>query len=163
MSRSPLLLDDATAPLADAALTELLMRVYVEGGFTPPDIAEKMFAPGAVRARGKLLYALGSEGTLLGMVMLVLPTSPARKLAAPDEAEMHLLAVDPSARGRGIGRALVAAAVEGARSAGIEKMVLWTQTTMHEAHRLYERTGFRRSPEEDFAHGERQFWMYRRG
>lgn len=157
-----LVVDDARDRAPDEALAALLHRVYVGGGFTDADVAETAFTPEAVRARGLLLCARAEGGALAGTVIVVPPGSPARRLAAPDEAEMQLLAVDPAQRGRGVGAALVRAAIRAAREAGYRGMVLWTQPTMHAAHRLYEQAGFARSPGEDFARGGRAFQVYRR-
>ncbi len=142
-------------------LEALLRRVYVDGGFTDPKIAATQFAAQAVFERGRLLVTRdGHAGKLTGMVIVVPPDSPARRLAARDEVEMQLLAVSPEHRQGGIGRALVAGAIELARSMGFAKMVLWTQPTMKDAHRLYERFGFARAPARDFEHAARAFWVF---
>lgn len=156
------IVEDSRARADDRELMTLLRRVYVGGGFTAPEVAEVMFAAEAVRARGRLLYARGSGGELMGTVIVVPPESAARRLAAIDEVEMHLLAVDDRYRGQGVGLSLVQAAVETARHAGYAGMVLWTQPTMHVAHRIYAQTGFSRSPAEDFERGGRAFQVYRR-
>jgi ribosomal protein S18 acetylase RimI-like enzyme len=140
----------------------LLRRVYVEAGFTDPKVAATAFTAEAVLGRGQLLVVRDAAGALSGMVIVVTPDSPARKIAAPDEAEMHLLAVAPERRSAGVGRALVDAAVDAARSKGFGKMVLWTQPTMKEAHRLYARSGFTRAPARDFENAGRSFWVYER-
>lgn len=59
------------------------------------------------------------------------------------EAEILTLAVDPDARRRGIGRALVEAATGAARMAGAELMFLEVAQDNPAAIRLYEATGFR--------------------
>src|SRR4051812_19323498 len=154
--------DDATLRVDDRELADLLRRVYVDGGFTDSSRAEAVFTPTAIRARGKLLCAVAGDGALMGTVVVVSPSSAARQLAAIDEAEMHLLAVDERYRGQGVGSALLLAAVESAKQAGLKGMVLWTQPTMLAAHRLYEQAGFVRSPTEDFDRGGRAFCVYRR-
>lgn len=137
-------------PITDEALESILRRVYVEEGFTPPDIAAKLFAAPSVRARGELLCAwTDGEVEPIGMVVMVPPASPARRIARADEAEMHLLAVAARHRGGGVGRRLVEAAEARARRAGCKRIVLWTQPTMHAAHRLYEASGFVRAPSRD--------------
>ena len=77
-------------------------------------------------------------------------------------AEIHLLAVDPPWRGRGIGQALVDAAIGRARQGGASRILLWTQPTMVAAQRLYVRCGFQRAPELDFKRGNRQFLVLAR-
>lgn len=50
--------------------------------------------------------------------------------------------VDPSVRGRGVGRALLAAALTAAQEVSV-KVGLYVREDRHEARRLYERLGFR--------------------
>jgi GNAT superfamily N-acetyltransferase len=155
------IVDDALVRADDEKLVALLRAVYVDGGFTAADVAAKAFSPAAVRARGRLLYASAEDGALVGTVVVVPPESEASRLAQEDEAELHLLAVAAELRGQGIGRSLVDAAMVAALDAGYRGMVLWTQPTMHTAHRLYEQAGFVRSPSEDFAREGRTFQVYR--
>jgi len=60
-----------------------------------------------------------------------------------------MLAVDPAARGQGIGERLMRAGIEAAFAAGAERVVLSTTPAMEAAQRLYERMGLRREPERD--------------
>jgi GNAT superfamily N-acetyltransferase len=62
-------------------------------------------------------------------------------------AELHRLYLDARLRGRGTGRALVEAALEWCRAQTIPRMILWSDTRFDQAHRLYERMGFRRTGE----------------
>ena len=60
------------------------------------------------------------------------------------------LAVQPRARGAGVGQALVRACVTGAHEQGCTVLRLSTEPTMHAAHRIYERLGFQRTPDRDW-------------
>jgi GNAT superfamily N-acetyltransferase len=92
-------------------------------------------------------------GALVGTVLLlpagaVLPTPGGTSitLASP---EVRLLAVAPSARGKGVARRLMEACIERARATGAPALTLHTTDMMAVAMRLYERMGFSRAPELD--------------
>lgn len=82
------------------------------------------------------------DGQIVGHIFLVKHPSQS------DTAKLRLLFVDPSARGRGLGDALVKECLRFARTAGYKKVVLWTQSMLDAAHRIYERAGFRLVKEE---------------
>jgi ribosomal protein S18 acetylase RimI-like enzyme len=147
---------------SDVDLEVLLRLVYVGGGFTKGSIADSLFLGASVRARGQVIVADDSAGTLLGAVVVVPFGSPACRFAKVREAELQLLCVCPQARGRGIGSALVDAAVRAAQASGALRMILWTQPSMTAARRLYEKRGFERVPSLDFSRGERSFLVFAR-
>lgn len=140
------------ASVTDAELAALLDEVFVEAGHTSPPVAARLFAPDRVRARGTLIAAReAGTGVLLGMVILVAPGAGSRQIARDDEAEFHLLAVHPEARGRGIGRALVDMGLQLARTRGWSQLVLSTQPRMTGAQALYTGAGFARAPDRDWS------------
>src|SRR3954452_3184927 len=59
-----------------------------------------------------------------------------------ETAQLRLLLVEPGARGLGIGARLVDECVTFARHAGYRRMVLWTQSILTSAHRIYAAKGF---------------------
>jgi len=129
--------------ITDQELSELLTEVYVAAGFTTPDEAISLFEPTAVRNRGLLVGARENlSSTLAGVIIVVPPDSPARRLAKDKQGEIHLLGVIHEYRRHGLGRMLVEAAIARANQAGYSKLILWTQDSMYAAQQLYESTGF---------------------
>ena len=134
--------DDFIA-ITDQELLDLLTQVYVDGGYTTPEEAVTLFAPASVRKRGVLIGAREKQhATLAGMIIVVPADSPARKLAQNNEAEIHLLGVKPAYQRQGLGRMLVEAAIENAKHSGYSKIILWTQSSMAVAQKIYADMGF---------------------
>jgi DNA-binding MarR family transcriptional regulator/GNAT superfamily N-acetyltransferase len=57
-------------------------------------------------------------------------------------AKLRLLLVEPTARGLGIGERLVDEVIAFARTVGYKKIVLWTQSDLTSARRIYDAKGF---------------------
>jgi len=100
---------------------------------------------------GATVLVAVEDGELLGTVMLQ-PWGPDSEIArGAEEVEMRALAVSSAAQGRGVGRALVDAAVSRARQQGHRRLVLCTQPAMRAAQRLYLAAGFERLPDRDWS------------
>ena len=97
------------------------------------------------------LLVAEADGEVVGAVAYCGPGSSYAELAGPGEAEFRMLAVREKARGRGAGTAMVLECVGRARAAGLATLRLSTQANMTDAHRLYERLGFVRTPERDWS------------
>jgi predicted N-acetyltransferase YhbS len=67
----------------------------------------------------------------------------------PNASQVRMLGVDPAARGMGVGRALMEASIERARTRGKRFVTLRTTGLMKAAGGLYASMGFRPDPEHD--------------
>jgi GNAT superfamily N-acetyltransferase len=112
------------------------------------------------RASASQLLVAEQDGQIVGCVSLFPPGAKASYPSdafsehwPPEWAAFRLLAVDPAARGQGVGRLLTEACIERARDARAPAVGLHTTEPMKVARAMYERMGFERAPRYDFRPG----------
>ena len=124
------------SPLADrliAGLNAELTAMYPEAGATHFRLDPEEVAPG----RGAFVVAFAGDAPV---------GCGAMRRIELETGELKRMYVVPSARGTGIGRALVDALEREARHIGIRRLVLETGIRQIAALALYEHTGFGRIP-----------------
>jgi GNAT superfamily N-acetyltransferase len=89
------------------------------------------------------IYVAEREGAVVGCFQLTFIAGLSRLGAT--RAQIEGVRVTSSARGAGIGEAMMRDAIERARAAGCKLMQLTTDRTRADAHRFYERLGFKPS------------------
>jgi GNAT superfamily N-acetyltransferase len=131
-------------------------RLLVEGYLSlpdSPDDPEYYDELGDVGQRigRSIVFGAFDNGDALGCVTYVADeTSAYAEHMLVGEASFRMLAVAPSARGNGVGEALVGRCIDEATSAGRAALFIHSGSWMPGAHRLYGRLGFERRPDRDW-------------
>ncbi len=130
----------------------LTAEVYVSDGYLAEDDGYVIELVDTLRrAREAEIWVAVDGGQVLGSVTFAPVGSAYREIGRDDEGEFRMLAVSPSARGHGIGRALVERCVQRSRELGYAGVRMSSMDVMTSAHRIYERLGFTRVPEDDWS------------
>ncbi|SBW17409.1 GNAT family N-acetyltransferase [Protofrankia symbiont of Coriaria ruscifolia] len=147
----PLTEPSVVEPLLDGYLRWCIERMTATNGvhFDDPDEVVAQYQrsfrdelPNLLSPRGRLLVArIGEDAVGVG----------ALKPVDAVTSEIKRMYVDPSTRGRGIGRALLRRLLADAREEGFRLARLETANYMVEAHALYRSLGFRDSAVFDHA------------
>ncbi|GLS19259.1 hypothetical protein GCM10007874_22760 [Labrys miyagiensis] len=85
------------------------------------------------------MFVARMNGKIVGAATMVLIA-----VATGSRASIEDVVVDVSQRGKGIGEALMQAAIAAARAKGARKVDLTSNPSRQAAHRLYQRLGFRK-------------------
>lgn len=142
------------APAVLERLGEIVVTAYdVIGALEGDDEYVPELRDVARRVREAVVFAAFDEtdGTPLGCVTYAPgPDNAWAEHLREGEASIRMLAVDPSAQGRGVGTALVVACLDRARADGRRAVFLHSLPVMAGAQRIYDAFGFRRVPERDW-------------
>jgi ribosomal protein S18 acetylase RimI-like enzyme len=134
---------------------ELTVTAYgADGYLLQDDPYAAHLRDAATRAREAEVYVAelaDRPGGVAGTVTFCPEGSPWCELAQPGEGEFRMLAVAPDARRRGVAEALVSVCLERSRELGYTAVVLSSLPEQQPAHRLYQRLGFRRTPDLDWS------------
>jgi ribosomal protein S18 acetylase RimI-like enzyme len=134
-----------------ALVGELTFAAYAaDGHVSDADGYADHLRDAASRAMHAELYVGLLDDVIAGTVTFCPSGSAWAELAAGGEGEFRMLAVAPEARHQGVAAALVGACIERSRELGYAAVVLSSMPVQQSAHRLYERLGFRRTPELDW-------------
>ena len=137
---------EPAGPAEAAEVIDLIHRVFDEYGFIWDPEEEFWDLLGDdfpyAEPRGAIWVGRDAERRIVGSIAAELVEEGAA-------AEFHRLYLDAQLRGAGHGRRLMQEAIGWARRAGCERVVLWSDTRFEDAHRLYERLGFRRNGERE--------------
>jgi GNAT superfamily N-acetyltransferase len=134
------------------AVGRLTAEVYVGGGFIDADADYARELTDTVRrVHDAEVWVAVVDGEVLGSVTFCPVGSLYREIGRNDEGEFRMLVVSPAARGRGIGQALVELCLTRARELGYVGIRMSTMDRMTSAHRVYERLGFTRAPQDDWS------------
>ncbi|WP_018623573.1 GNAT family N-acetyltransferase [Kangiella aquimarina] len=151
---------------------KLLVRVYSSlDGFPKPDeqpdyyrmllnVGDLTLVPTT-----EILVAKDSNGKNIGAVVFFSDMkhygSGGTAVHEKNACGFRLLAVDPDARGLGVGKALSMACIERARNLGKGKVVIHSTEAMKVAWGMYERLGFERALDLDFMQQKLKVYGFR--
>lgn len=150
--QSDYLIRDARPGEFDAAAKIMLAAYEQYKAYMPPPAWEaysKDLVDVGSRAEASQLIVAEQDGRLLGAVTFF-PDAPQGENWPDGYTYVRLLAVAPTGRGRGIGRALMEECIERSRTLQATYIALHTTGIMEVARSMYERMGFQRVPAHDF-------------
>lgn len=138
----PVLLADLHNPAHQAAIVELLdMYCRDEFGDGRPlaDEVRKNLVPGLIQHGGARAFLAYEADRPVGLALCFIGFS---SFKAKPLINIHDIAVRPETRGQGVGRQLLAAVEEHARSLGCSKVTLEVRADNVRAQQAYRKAGF---------------------
>ena len=154
------------------ALGKLLVRVYSAlDGFPKeseqPGYYQLLYKIGewTKKPGTELLVAVSPNGELFGGLVyfgdIKYYGSGGPATSEKNAAGFSLLGVDPSARGKGIGKLLTNECISKAREAKLSQVIIHSTKAMQTAWKMYEAMGFKRSEDLDFMQGKLPVYGFR--
>jgi ribosomal protein S18 acetylase RimI-like enzyme len=137
-------------------VTAAAYREFVAPGETLWEAYLTQIADVASRAERTRVMLAVEDGRIVGSATLEVDgrvDQEGDRPLEPHEAHIRMLGVDPSARGHGVARQLMAVCEETARSAGKTFMTLHTTSRMRGAQRMYASLGYERMEDRVFPDG----------
>lgn len=144
---------------------KLMVRVYSQlDGFPKeselPDYYKVLLNVGKLteKENTELLAAISNENKVVGAVVYFSDLKNYGSGGTVSEIQhasgFRLLAVDPKVQGKGIGKLLIKECIDRAKKFGHHQLYIHSTESMKIARRMYERLGFSRCKEIDFANGK---------
>jgi GNAT superfamily N-acetyltransferase len=151
---------------------KLLVQVYSQlAGFPKeseqPDYYKVLAGVGELTSKPgtELLVAVSSSGNIAGAVVyfsnMQYYGSGGKATSEKNACGFRLLAVDPLARGQGIGKLLTNTCIQKAKDKKADQLIIHSTKAMQTAWRMYESLGFKRSEDLDFMQGELPVYGFR--
>jgi len=134
--------------IAFCAVAEHVLRIthyvpiaYVLGSSSPSALNSRLRTPLTWFAAQMLRLAFTHPAILWQLAQSILSASD-ENIIRPGQVELTYIGVAPEARGQGLGKAMLTAFVDAARSAGYKSVVLSVETDNPAAIALYSKFGF---------------------
>ena len=152
---------------------ELMVSVYSQLDGFPKDADQPLYYKMLAnvgdltqKPETELLVAVTSENKITGAVVyfgnIKYYGSGGMATQEKNTAGFRLLAVDPQARGQGIGKLLTLACINKAKqNVNLRQMIIHTTKAMQTAWKMYESIGFNRSEDLDFMQGDLAVYGFR--
>lgn len=151
---------------------KLMVHVYsqLEGfpnQFEQPDYFNMLANVGEVtnKPNTEILVAISPGDKIVGAVVYFSDMnsygSGGTATKVKNASGFRLLAVDPLARGLGIGKLLTNECIRKTKDKKIHQLIIHTTMAMQTAWKMYETIGFKRSEDLDFMQGELQVFGFR--
>lgn len=143
---------------------KLMVRVYSQlAGFPKeseqPDYYRMLANVGDLtnKPETELLVAVSADNKIVGAVVFFGDVkyygSGGTATQEKDACGFRLLAVDPAARGQGVGKILTQECIRKGKAKKSKQMIIHTTMAMRTAWKMYEDIGFNRSEDLDFVQG----------